>query len=157
MATETTASEPGAEELAEAADVVRRFAEVWTKHDPDAIAELVHPEAHLIGPLDRDVHGREQARAFFAGVLGVIPDLEYEVEGWSYGSGQLMIWGRLHGRIAAHTPIEWPVVDRITIRDGLIGKRIAYFDPMVIAAQVLRRPRTWLPFLRWRLAALRRG
>ena len=60
--------------------------------------------------------------------MSVIPDLRYEVEGWASGSGHVMIWGRLYGTVGGG-PIEWPLVDRIKLEDGLIRERVAYFDP----------------------------
>lgn len=140
----------------DAADLVKRFAEAWTKCDPDAFTPLFHPDIHLIHPMERNTHGVEEAREFMARTMEQIPDLRYEVQGWSAGSGHVMIWGRLYGTLAGK-PIEWPLVDKIKMEDGLIRERVAYFDPTAIAAQVIRRPGAWLPYLRAQVRRLRAG
>lgn len=134
----------------DAADLVDRFTAAWASTDPDAFTPLFHPDVRLLQPMERAVHGIAEARAFQRRTMALIPDLRYEVHGWAAGSGEVLIWGRLHGTLGGG-PIEWPLVDRITPRDGLIAQRVAYFDPLVIIATLLRRPRAWLPYLRSRL------
>jgi ketosteroid isomerase-like protein len=138
----------------QAADLVRRFADAWTKSDPDAFTPLFHPDVHLIHPMERNTHGVDEAREFMARTMSLVPDLKYDVEGWAAGSGHVMIWGRLYGTLAGK-PIEWPLVDKIKMDDGLIRERVAYFDPMPIAGAVARRPGAWLPYARSILGRLR--
>ena len=138
----------------EAAGLVERFAEAWSKADPDAFTPLFHPDVHLVQPIERDAYGIAEARAFMERTMALVPDLRYDVQGWASGSGQVIIWGRLHGTLGGG-PIEWPLVDRIIMDDGLIRERIAYFDPLVIAATLIRRPRAWRPFLGAQLRRLR--
>ncbi|AXB41641.1 nuclear transport factor 2 family protein [Amycolatopsis albispora] len=133
-----------------APDIVDRFAEAWTKMDPDAFTPLFREDVRLIHPLDRNTRGVVEAREFMARTMSLIPDLRYEVQGWASGSGHVLIWGRLHGTLGGG-PIEWPLVDRLRLEDGLIAERTAYFDPLVIIAVLVRRPRAWLPYLRTRL------
>ena len=137
----------------EAADLVERFADAWSKMDPDAFTPLFHPDVHLIHPIERNTHGIEQAREFMARTMSVVEDLRYDVQGWAHGSGHVIIWGRLYGT-AGGSPIEWPLVDRIRLERGLIRERVAYFDPLAICAILIRRPRAWLPFLRAQLRRL---
>ncbi|NKQ58421.1 nuclear transport factor 2 family protein [Amycolatopsis sp. K13G38] len=131
---------------AEAADLVKRFTEAWQRMDPDAFTPLFVPEVRLVHPMERDTRGVDEARAFMTRTMALIPDLRYDVQGWASGSGQLLIWGRLHGSLAGG-PIEWPLVDRITPKDGLIAERVAHFDPLAVIRTVLRRPRAWLPYV----------
>lgn len=138
----------------DAADLVRRFAETWQKQDPDAFLPLFHPDVVLIQPMDRDTRGIEEAREFMGRTMALIPDLRYDVHGWAAGSGHVMIWGRLYGTLGGK-PIEWPLVDKIRTEDGLIRERVAYFDPLTVAGQLVRRPRAWLPYLRSALARAR--
>jgi ketosteroid isomerase-like protein len=145
---EHTAADP------EAADLVERFAEAWGKMDPDAFTQLFHPDVRLIHPIERDAHGVAEARAFMARTMSVVPDLRYDVEGWASGSGHVIIWGRLYGT-AGGRPIEWPLVDRIKMDDGLIRERVAYFDPLPVFTTLIRRPRAWLPFVGAQLRRLR--
>ena len=148
--TEEAAADP------EAADLVERFAEAWSKEDPDAFTPLLHPDVHLIHPMERDTHGAAEARAFLARTMALVPDLRFDVQGWASGSGQVVIWGRLHGTLGGG-PIEWALVDRITMEDGLIRERVAYFDPLVIVGTLIRRPRAWLPYLGAQLGRRRAG
>jgi ketosteroid isomerase-like protein len=146
--TEQAAADP------EAADLVARFAEAWSRMDPDAFTPLFHPDVHLIHPIEPNTHGVDEAREFMARTMSVVPDLRYDVQGWASGSGHVIIWGRLHGTLGG-APIEWPLVDRIRMEDGLISERVAYFDPLVIFGVVIRRPRAWLPFLGAQVRRLR--
>ena len=109
--TEQTAADLGA------ADLVERFAEAWSKMDPDAFTPLFHRDVHLIHPIERDTHGIDHARAFMERTMSLVPDLRYDVEGWARGSGHVIIWGRLYGTLGGG-PIEWPLVDRIKMADG---------------------------------------
>jgi ketosteroid isomerase-like protein len=140
----------------EAAGLVARFADAWGRMDPDAFTPLFHPDVHLIHPIERNTHGVEEARRFMQRTMSVVPDLRYDVQGWASGSGHVIIWGRLYGT-AGGAPIEWPLVDRIRMEDGLIRERVAYFDPLAVFGAVARRPRAWLPFLRAQALRLRGG
>jgi hypothetical protein len=46
-----------------------------------------------------------------------------------------VVRGRIGGR-----PVRFEVTDRFVLRDGLIYRRQAYFDPTPIVTAVLRRP-----------------
>lgn len=123
--------------------------------DPDAFSPLFHPDVILIHPLERNTRGVDEARAFMERTMSVVPDLRYDVQGWASGSGHVIIWGRLYGT-AGGGPVEWPLVDRIKMDEGLIRERVAYFDPLPIFATLIRRPRAWLPYLAAQLRRLRR-
>lgn len=138
----------------DAAHFVDRFGRAWAATDPDAFTPLFRPDVRLVHPIERDTRGIDDARAFMARTMALVPDLSYELHGWASGSGTVLIWGRLHGTLAGG-PVEWHLVDRITLVDGLIAERVAYFDPLVVLGTVLRRPRAWLPFLAGRLRARR--
>jgi ketosteroid isomerase-like protein len=131
----------------EAADLVERFADAWSKMDPDAFTPLFHPDVHLIHPIERDTHGVDEAREFMKRTMSVMPDLRYDVQGWASGSGHVVIWGRLHGTLGGG-PIEWPLIDRIKLEDGLIRERGRVLRP----AHDPRRPDPTPP----RMAALPR-
>lgn len=148
---ETRTAIPAAQAAADpaAADFVARFAAAWSAMDPEAFTPLYRPDVTLIHPVDRTTHGIDEARAFMERTMSVIPDLRYDVQGWASGSGQVIIWGRLYGT-AGGGPVEWPLVDRITLEDGLVRERVAYFDPLVLFGTLARRPRAWWPFLRSR-------
>ncbi|MCP3803341.1 nuclear transport factor 2 family protein [Allokutzneria sp. A3M-2-11 16] len=141
---------PHSPDQTEAEHIVQRFTEAWSKMDPDAFTPLFRPDVRLVHPMDRDTRGVDEAREFMRRTMTLIPDLRYDVHGWASGSGHVLIWGRLHGTLGGG-PVEWPLVDRIALVDGLIAERVAYFDPLRVIAAVLRRPRAWLPYLSTRL------
>ena len=62
-----------------AAELVERFAEAWSREDPEAFLPLFHPDVHLIQPLDGDAHGVAEARAFMERTMALIPDLRYRL------------------------------------------------------------------------------
>ena len=144
-----------AEQRAAGAEPVARFADAWSRMDPEAFTPLFHPEVRLVQPLERSTRGIDEARAFMARTMSLIPDLRYEVQGWASGSDHVIIWGRLHGTLGGG-PIEWPLVDRIKAEDGLIKERVAYFDPLAVVGVLLRRPRAWPRYVSAQLRRLRR-
>jgi hypothetical protein len=48
-------------------------------------------------------------------------------------------------------PLEWTVVDRIQIEDGLIRERISYFDSLPLMFGALTRPSLWWSLVRQQL------
>ncbi|SDM35104.1 nuclear transport factor 2 family protein [Allokutzneria albata] len=141
---------PQTPDQTEAAHIVERFTEAWSRMDPDAFTPLFRPDVRLIHPMDRNTRGIDEAREFMRRTMALIPDLRYDVHGWAHGSGHVLIWGRLHGTLGGR-PVEWPLVDKIVLQDGLIAERVAYFDSMDVITAVLRRPRSWLTYLSTRL------
>jgi hypothetical protein len=59
----------------------------------------------------------------------------------------VLIEFRLIGTLGGRS-IEWPVVDRFVLREGLAVERVSYYDPTRLLLAILTRPRSWLRFLR---------
>jgi predicted SnoaL-like aldol condensation-catalyzing enzyme len=104
------------------------------------------PDALMIQPLAAAVRGPEGLRALFAPLFDAIPDLRGDVVRWGETGDGVLIELRLHGALGGR-PIEWTTVDRITLRDGRIAEREAHFDPLPLAAALLRRPRASVKLL----------
>jgi hypothetical protein len=48
--------------------------------------------------------------------------------------------------------LSWDLTDRMTLRDGRVVERIAYFDPLPLLLAVLTRPQAWVLLVRMRLS-----
>ena len=131
-------------------EFVSRFAEAWNDPSPERLNALVHPQVHLVQPMEREVHGRDEATRFWTRLFEMIPDLRGDVLGWAARGDQVFVELRLEGTVGGR-PLAWTTNDRITLEDGLVKERIAYFDTGALAAAILRRPSGWLPYLRARL------
>lgn len=125
-----------------AGDFVRRFAEAWAQPSPDRFEALFQPDVRLAQPLGRPAVGVRAASASLARLFALMPDARGEVLGWRGEGDTVFIELRLAGTFGGK-PLRWDLVDRITLRDGLIAERVAYFDPLPLIAAIARRPRGW--------------
>lgn len=127
-----------------AADFVARFAAYWRDPDPARLNEVLTADVTLVQPLSPAVHGLEAARAEFRRLFALVPDLRAEVDRWGATSDGVLIEFRLRGTFGRRV-VEWPAVDRFTLRGELASMRVSYFDPTPLLPHLLRSPR-----LAWR-------
>lgn len=118
------------------------FAEFWRAPDPGALDAVSTPDVRFVQPLVRgsDLRGfqRDLRR-----LLAVVPDLHGTTHRWApAGEDALFIEHSLSGTLDGRR-LEWSVVDRITLRDGKLAERVAWFDPLPVMAAVATRPRAW--------------
>jgi ketosteroid isomerase-like protein len=132
------------------AEFVERFKAFWAAPDPAALGDLLHEDAHLVQPMMPEARSRAHYAALTGQLLTFIPDLRGTTRRWGETDDGVLIEHTLAGTLGGK-PLRWDIADRITLRDGKVVERIAYFDPLPIAVAVLTRPRAWLPFLRLRL------
>ncbi|MDQ3936395.1 MAG: nuclear transport factor 2 family protein [Actinomycetota bacterium] len=123
-----------------AAEFVEAFATAWAAPSPDGLVALLAEDGVLIQPLSPRTVGRDRARAEFARTLRFMPDLRATVHRWSTAGEFLYIDFTLSATFGGR-PLAWDVVDRITLRDGLVTERIAYFDGLALALELAKRPR----------------
>lgn len=128
-------------------DFVRRFAAYWEAPDPGRLHEVLAEDVTLRAPLGPATHGLAAARAAFTRLLATIPDLHAVVDRWSASDDTVFIEFRLRGTIGGR-PVEWPAVDRFTLRGRLATERVSYFDPLPLLGPVLRSPRVLWHLLR---------
>jgi hypothetical protein len=142
-----------------AAEFVEFFAAGWTLGARDAdgffrhFVPRMHPETVLIQPIAPPARGPGALRELFEPLFKAVPDLTGELKRWGQTADGMFIELTLRGHLGRR-PVEWTVVDRIILTDGLIRERRSYFDPAPLLKAVALRPRASLPLL---LSVLRRG
>ena len=143
-------SDAAADESAEFADF---FAAGWALGAGGGFFEHVlprmDPQVVLDQPLGGELRGHAGVRALFEPLFRAIPDLRGEVVRWGRTDDGVLIELTLRGTLGGR-PLEWTVVDRIVLRDGIIVARRSYFDPLPLALPLLRSPRVALALLRAR-------
>ena len=129
---------------------VAMFEEFWAKPDPARLSELLRDDARLVQPLMPEARTAAEYQAQMARLLELIPDFSGRTRAWAAHDGVVLIQHTLGGTLGGRR-IEWEVCDRITLVDGKVAERIAYFDSLPVVLAILRRPRAWLQFARLRM------
>ena len=129
--------------------MVERFARAWASPRLEGFVDLLHPDVRLLQPVTPPILGREAARREFARLLRWLPDLRGTVdESATDGPVALIAW-RLAFCLGGH-PFELRIVDRIVVAENLIREREAYYDSLGFMIALLRRPRAWPGYWRYR-------
>jgi len=142
-----------------AAEFVEFFAAGWILGAGDAegffrhFGPRMHPETVLTQPIAPPARGPGSLRQLFEPLFEAVPDLHGELQRWGETADGVFIELTLRGHLGRR-PVEWTVVDRIILEDGLIRERRSYFDPGPLLKAIALRPRASLPLL---LSVLRRG
>ena len=135
-----------------AKEFVQFFADGWKFGARDAegffrhFGPRMHPQTALIQPIARTAHGPDALRQLFVPLFKAIPDLVGDLKRWGETADGVFIELTLHGHLGGR-PVEWTVVDRIILEDGMIRERRSYFDPAPVLKAVALRPRASLPLL----------
>lgn len=128
--------------MSDSAAFAAAFAEAWAEPTPDRLSSLLHPDVRLVAPLMATTVGRDQARREFSRLFELMPDIRGRVARWSGTEDVLFIEFTLSGTLGGR-PIEWRLVDRFRLEDGLGIERISYFDPLPLIAAFARVPTAW--------------
>lgn len=107
----------------------------------------MHPNTELIQPIARTARGPGALRQLFLPLFKAIPDLVGDLKRSGATSDGVFIELTLRGHLGGRS-VEWTVVDRIILENGLIRQRRSYFDPAPLLKAVALRPRASLPLLR---------
>ena len=135
-----------------AAEFVEFFATGWKLGASDAagffrhFGPRMHPDTVLIQPIAPPARGLHALRDLFGPLFTAVPDLRGELQRWGETVDGVFIELTLSGHLGSK-PLEWTVVDRIILEDGLIRERRSYFDPAPLLKAVALRPRAALPLL----------
>jgi ketosteroid isomerase-like protein len=124
------------------AEFVERFRRFWATPDPAALDELLHDDARLVQPLMPEARSRVAYAEAMRRLLAVMPDLHGRTLRWAHTEDGVLIEHTLAGTLGGK-PFSWDLTDRITLRDGRVVERIAYFDPLPLVLAVVTRPRVW--------------
>ncbi len=138
--------------MRDAQHFVRDFQSFWEAPSAERMGDLLRPDVLLLQPLARPLRGLAAARLEFGRIFRLMPDLRGEVDRWAAAGDALFIELRLSGTVGG-SRVEWPVVDRFLLRDGMASERVSYFDPSRLASAFARRPRCWPGLVRsgiWR-------
>lgn len=138
----TVAERPGM-----SAEFVERFERFWAAPDPAALGELLHDDAHLVQPLIPEAHSRAAYAEAMRRLLAVMPDLNGRTHRWGPTEDGVLIEHTLSGTLRGKA-VSWHLTDRITLRDGRLIERVAYFDPLPLLLAALTRPQAWFGFFR---------
>jgi SnoaL-like domain len=106
----------------------------------------MHPDTVLIQPIARPARGSRALQGLFGPLFKAIPDLVGDLKRWGETADGVFIELTLRGHLGRKL-VEWTVVDRIILEDGLIRERQSYFDPTPLLKAVALRPRASLPLL----------
>ena len=121
-----------------AADFVRRFQEFWSSPLPERLDALLSPHVVLVSPMMAPTTTLQGAKAGWANLLTLIPDLSNEVHRWGASEDGVFIEFTLSGTVGSER-ISWQVIDRFILgEDGLATERVAYYDPAPVAAALTR-------------------
>jgi hypothetical protein len=119
-----------------------RDAEAFFRH----FGPRMHPDIVLIQPAARPARGPRALQELFGPLFKAIPDLDGELKRWGETADGVFIELTLRGHLGRKL-VEWTVVDRIILEDGLIRERRSYFDPMPLLTSGALHPRASLPLL----------
>jgi hypothetical protein len=126
-----------------------RFARAWSRPTPDGLVTLLHDDVQLYQPHCAPIRGKAAARAEFTCLLKNLPGLHGVVDRACGHDGQLFIEWRM--LLPGQRPASIGMVDRFLLLEDLALERRVYFDQLAFLLMVIRHPRRWAGFLRYRL------
>ena len=129
-------------------DFARRFAEGWAAPTAERLVTLLADDVVLLQPHLPPIRGRAAARAEFERLFRWLPGMRGVVHRARGDEGVLYIEWTMRLPIGRGVAID--AVDRFLLRDGLGVERTVYFDQLPLIAGVLRNPRAWPGYLRYR-------
>jgi hypothetical protein len=128
-------TEPGSA----AAHFVERFEAYWSDPDPEDLRTILTDDVRLAQPLSPSTRGIDAAIASFRRLFAQFPDLRATVDRWRGDDTCVFIEFRLRATLGRGV-IEWPAVDRFTLRGDKASERVSYFDGIPLALRLVRHP-----------------
>ncbi len=122
-----------------AARFVERFQAYWSNPDPADLRDILTDDVRLVQPLAPPAQGIDAAIASFRRLFARFPDLRATVDRWRGDDDCVFIEFRLRTTLAGRV-LEWPAVDRFTLRGDKASERVSYFDGLPLALRMLRHP-----------------
>lgn len=106
--------------------------------DPDDIASRVTEDFvnEHTSAMGRGCEGRDAYHERLPGFLGGFVGLAYEIEDVVADGDRVVVAYTMRARWQGDAPIEVRGVQRLTVRDGLVARRVDYWDSLVFLLQV---------------------
>ena len=127
----------GGAEVRDPETVVRSYFESFSTRDPDVISAHVSDDFtnEHTAALGRGCQGREAYRSRLPGFLADMVDLRYEIETLVAGSADVMVSYRMTARWQGTTPIDIRGAQHLVVSDGLVLRRVDYWDSAAFLVQ----------------------
>lgn len=129
-------------------EFAERFAAGWAAPTAERLAALLCEDVVLCQPHLPPLRGKEAALAEFRRLFTWLPGLHGQVHRARGADGVVFIEWTMRFPIGRGVAID--AVDRFLLRDGLGAERTVYLDQLPLIAGVLRAPRAWSGYLRYR-------
>ncbi len=126
-----------------------KFAEAWANPSPDRLTALLHPDVVLRQPHLPPIRGRDAAHREFRKLFTWLPNLFGTVDRYAENGDLAFIEWRLQIPVG-NKYVEIPAVDRFFIEEGLGKERVVYLDQMQMNAAILKNPKFWRGFVKYR-------
>lgn len=126
---------PTPAQLAQAENLVARFAANWAEPSPDDLRDLMHADTRNLIPPMTQPGDREGVVAHFKGILQMIPDLRLQIIRWAAVADTVMVEWQAHATVAGKA-LNWRGVDRMSLRDGKTYEGQVYWDTRGVAEMI---------------------
>lgn len=125
------------------ADFVEVFVTGWAQPKPDGFINyfgaLSHPDVVATQPLLPTAIGPDAYMRSFHNTFGLLREMTAQVRSSATAADVVFIESLVSAKIGGRA-VRFDVCDRFQLRDGLIYRRQAFFDPAPIVVGVLLRP-----------------
>ncbi len=120
---------------------IQTFRDIWSRPTLDDLMAPLCEDVTLIQPLSKPLYGKTAARSAFRKILTRFPGLLGDVHG-GQGSGDIVFIDWTMVVPVGRNEHRLPVIDKVTLQEGLVKERVAYFDPSSLFGPIARSPRT---------------
>lgn len=120
---------------------IETFREAWRTPTLETLMAPLREDVRLIQPLSNPTSNKNQARKAFRQILFRFPGLRGEISGGLGIANDVLIDWTMIVPIG-HRDIRIPMIDKVTLSDGMVLERTAYFDPTPLMGPITRSPRT---------------
>jgi len=133
---------------------IDQFAAAWAAPTLDSLMAPLREDVTLIQPLSPPLRGKPAAMRAFRRILAQYPGLRGDVHGGLGEDSVVLIDWTMKVPVGRRV-LDIPVIDRFDLHDasvpsgdGVVMKRVAYFDPTPILRATLTSPVSWARQLR---------
>ena len=119
-------------------DLFDRYAEAWSRHDPDAIVALHTEDTHFHAHIGQEpAVGKTAVRQAFTELFTQFPDLAFEQVSLKTTPDFWAVEWKMSGTLAGtNYTFEVDLVDLISVENGLVKSKDSYLDAVSMQAQL---------------------